>query len=577
MDDESLVRVEQLERQLERLESEVLQLRSRLTLVEHTAPPRPASMWTPPLATNSRPVPPWPAPVLSPERTASVRPDLVLDSETVLKWGGVALVVLAVGFAVSTAISRGWIGPEVQLAGAMIVSFALIVAGVRLRPSRPNWTHALCSGGVAALFTTFASDLFLDQATDTIAFSATALIGIGGLVLARSIRSEWVAASAFFGGIVGWLVITDASGDVSFYATLAWISAIVALSLAVAVGQRWHALRFGAHGMALWLMLWLAEEAAHADERAVLLVVASLLAASLVRLPSIGDLTSFWQQLEVQLAAVTAVWAFGIIAIAFEVDGDRTIGSLAITVAAGAALVAFGVRRWILPPHFVSLLIGASVTLSIGFAVLLSTTAAFVALGVQGAGLVVLSRALGRNVRVLINAAVVSAIAAVFVIDRMIDAWSDDYPIGSDIAHLAIIGAIAVAVWQTGERVAWQVGALAILALVLIWLGSVLVHLPQGQAAVSVSWAIIGTAVLVAGAIRKFPEMGATGLAVLGLTVAKLLTVDLREVDTLWRAGLFFVIGLGIMRLGFMLPKLTREAPAEITADVANRPHAPTG
>ena len=87
-----------------------------------------------------------------------------------------------------------------------------------------------------------------------------------------------------------------------------------------------------------------------------------------------------------------------------------------------------------------------------------------------------------------------------------------------------------------------------------------LVHLPQGQAVVSVSWAIVGTAVLVAGAVKKVPGLGAAGLAVLALTVAKLLTVDLREVDTLWRAGLFFMVGFGIMRLGFLLPRLTGAA-----------------
>ena len=50
----------------------------------------------------------------------------------------------------------------------------------------------------------------------------------------------------------------------------------------------------------------------------------------------------------------------------------------------------------------------------------------------------------------------------------------------------------------------------------------------------------------------------------IGITVGKLLTVDLQEVDTLWRAGLFLVIGLGIMRIGFLLPRFT---PADDTAD----------
>jgi hypothetical protein len=232
------------------------------------------------------------------------------------------------------------------------------------------------------------------------------------------------------------------------------------------------------------------------------------------------------------------------------------------------------VRRWILPVHVVSLLIGASVTLSIGLVVLLSASAAFVALAVQGAGLVVFSRTLGRHVRVLINAGLVLGVAAVFVVVRMVDAWTDDVPVGDDIAHAMIIAAIAVAAWQTMTRTVWQVGALVTLGLFLLWLGSVLVHLPQGQAAVSVSWAIVGTAVLVGGAIRKVPEIGATGLAVLGLTVGKLLTVDLRAVDTLWRAGLFLVIGLGIMRLGFMLPRLTR---VDQTDEPADRPAATSG
>jgi uncharacterized membrane protein len=97
---------------------------------------------------------------------------------------------------------------------------------------------------------------------------------------------------------------------------------------------------------------------------------------------------------------------------------------------------------------------------------------------------------------------------------------------------------------------------------VLTWLGSALVHLPQGQAVVSVSWAVVGIAVFVTGAVRKTPELGMAGLGVIAITVAKLLTVDLQEVDTLWRAGLFLIVGLGIMRLGFLIPRLTARPAA---------------
>jgi uncharacterized membrane protein len=89
--------------------------------------------------------------------------------------------------------------------------------------------------------------------------------------------------------------------------------------------------------------------------------------------------------------------------------------------------------------------------------------------------------------------------------------------------------------------------------------GAVSLKHPQGQAAVSIAWAILGTTLLIAGALRRQTEVGVVGLVVLALTVGKLLTVDLQEVDTLWRAGLFLLVGLGFLRLGFLLPRLEGE------------------
>ena len=157
-------------------------------------------------------------------------------------------------------------------------------------------------------------------------------------------------------------------------------------------------------------------------------------------------------------------------------------------------------------------------------------------------------------------------IAAIWVSGSMIDAWTDDAPIGRDVAHVIVVAAVALAGLLARDRIALLVAAAVTLVLVLVWSGSVLVHLPQGQALVSVAWAAVGTAVFVAGAVGKRPEVGATGLAVLGLTVGKLLTVDLREVDTLWRAGLFFLVGVGLMRLGFMLPRLDRDEEADASS-----------
>ncbi len=482
-----------------------------------------------------------------------------------LKWGGVGLVVLAVGFAVSTAIRRGWIGPELQLVGAVGVSVALIVVGLRLRPDRPPWTHALCSGGVAALFTTVASNLFLDQTSDNVAFTCTVVIGLGGYALARHVPSEWVGAVTLVGGLVGWLVIAD--DEPPFHATLGWVVVTIAVAVALAVEQKWFGLRFLAHGLGLIGAMALAGDSDTGSEQLLVLTAALPLYLSLVRLPSIGDMTSDWQKLETQLVMFVAPWALAVLEIVFEIEDDTVIGAVGIAVAVSTFIVATALRQWIHRLHFISLLVSASVALSIGLAFLLSTTAVFVGLAVQGVGLVVFGRTLGGSLRVSINAAALMLISAVFVVVQMVEAWSDDASIGDDVGHLAIIVAIAVAGWLTSERATQQLAAAAVLGLTLVWLGSVLVHLPQGQAAVSLSWAVVGTAVLVAGAVRKVPELGAVGLGVIALTVAKLLTVDLREVDALWRAALFFAIGLGIMRLGFLLPRLTGVVDEQHPAD----------
>lgn len=575
METDGADRIAQLERHVARLDAELAELRTRLTpqtdgpaaSAGPSAATGPAT-WAPPA--QAMPPPAWSETAAAPVRPAGFE----IDSETLLKWGGVGLVVLAVGFAVSTAISRGWIGPELQLAGAVAVSLALIGTGLRLRPSRPRWTHALCSGGVLALFTTVASDLFLDQVPDRVAFGSTVAIAGAGLALARIVPSEWVGAATLAGGAIAWGVI-GADGP-PYLGSLVWYVALVGATIAVSLERRWFAVRLAAHLTGMIALLALAAEVGSRSDWVLLGVATALVAGSLFTVPSIGDLTSTWQQLEVQLAIVATPWAYGVtFASVLEGERDAVVGWTAIAFAAATAIVATLLRARLRPPHHVSLLVGASVALSIGLAVLLSATAAFVAIAVQGAGLVVLARSLGDSLRVFVNSAIVLAVAGIWVTGDMIAAWRDDASVGTDIAHALVVVALAAAGWLTGMRVVHVTASAITLVLVLVWTGSVLVHLPQGQALVSIAWAAIGTAVFVTGAVRGIPEVGVTGLAVLGLTVAKLLTVDLQEVDTLWRAGLFFLVGIGLMRLGFTLPRLGRDT--EHTDHTDHTDAEPTG
>ena len=424
--------LDRLEARVRDLESDLIALRARVDAAPVSLAP--LTDQPPPPAPGQVPVRrPPPPPVRPSDGSWTQRPPLVLESEVVLKWGGVGLVVLAIGFAVSTAIRRGWIGPELQLAGALTVSLVLIGVGLRLRSTRIAWTHALCSGGVAALYTTVASDLFVDQTSDTTSYVGIAIIGVVGYTLARLVPSEWVGAATIAGGLLSWFVVADA--ELRFWPSWAWITALVIVAMLLSLERSWFGLRLLAHGAGLVGVAALAGSAESGTHEVAALLTAALLVGSFVRVPSIGDLRTVWQQLEVQLASIAGPWTLVVIVIALDLwEDDTTVGTTGMAVAGAFAVVALGARPWIKPAHFVSLAIAASVTLSIALAVLFSTTVAFVGLAVQAAGLVFLGRALANDVRVFLNAAIVGGISAVYVAGATVEAWSTDAALGDDIA-----------------------------------------------------------------------------------------------------------------------------------------------
>ena len=103
---------------------------------------------------------------------------------------------------------------------------------------------------------------------------------------------------------------------------------------------------------------------------------------------------------------------------------------------------------------------------------------------------------------------------------------------------------------------------------VMMWFAAALTGVPQGLMLISAAWTVMACAGLVVGLTQRFAVVKNVALGTLGLTLAKLVTVDLAEVDVFWRVGLFFVIGIGLITLGLKVPSLVvPEAAAEDTSD----------
>lgn len=565
LEDKSLeARVADLEGEVKTLRRSVANLNASLLRVPAgpavTPPP-------PPFAPTPRaPIPAPTTPAVSPAG-GTVAP---LSSETALKWGGIALVVLGVVFAVSTAISRGWIGPELQLTGAVAFAVALLAQGGRIRSRRDAgsgatgagrrraWSDAFFVGGILSLCAVVASSLFVGLTSQGTGLVAAVGVGAVGFALAARARSEWAGlATVTAAGLVALaLDLLDRSQAVVAIWSLSFTTAAVIVASLFA----FHRLRLTAQLLGLLAATAVVLSHPGGGLGPVDLVVLGAVAVALLLAPSIGDRSSLPQTLEIQLSLALAPWLGLMTDTAIGDLGYRGSG-LVYLAAAGlvtaAAVGLSGAGRWPMARvRTTSLLIGAGVATTVALAFLIDGRPFFLAAAAQGLGLMYLYRRFEPSPRVLINSVALLALAGGFLLLTALGAWSEPASSVTNSINLGILLLGAAAVYLTPVPSLRSTGALGLLAATMLYVGSILVHLPQGQAAVSLAWALMGVGVIVAGTQRRDRSIGMVGLGVLALTVAKLLTVDLAEVDTLWRAGLFLLIGLGFLRLGLSLPRL---------------------
>ena len=118
------------------------------------------------------------------------------------------------------------------------------------------------------------------------------------------------------------------------------------------------------------------------------------------------------------------------------------------------------------------------------------------------------------------------------------------------------------------------VGALYVLSLAILELaerafsGSVQTDFERGHVMVSSFWALIGLALLVAGLIRDQRLLRFGGLALFGLSIAKIFLYDLSTLSSVARALSFIAVGALVLAGGFFLQKLSSHMGPR-------RPHTP--
>jgi uncharacterized membrane protein len=120
---------------------------------------------------------------------------------------------------------------------------------------------------------------------------------------------------------------------------------------------------------------------------------------------------------------------------------------------------------------------------------------------------------------------------------------------------LVALAGVAAAYEEVRRAIAWAAAALSVYVasgLVVDIAGATDIQLTQTpQLALSGFWGCLGFAAIVAGLIWRKREVRLAGLGLLAITVAKILLVDLSNLESLWRVGSFLAVGVVLLAGAF--------------------------
>lgn len=552
-----------------------------------TTVPIPAPLPPPPVASNPPPPPP-----LSPPPPVEAEPNPPQESrfvanvgiESVLRWAGVALVTLAALFFISTAITRGWIGPELQLLAAAIAGGTMHAGADRLEKSRRPWALALgCGGAIVLPICAVATHEWLDVVGPGFAIALTGVAVVACVAVAFKTRLEGIALVAGLVAIFAPLDSLDTYGD---GAILGWVAGFVLASSLIGWVRAWPGERLITGWLgAVLLMVYALSEDPTGGLRVAGFVGAAIVAAVLWLGPTLaGHLghrvpllwKSFdWTPLDYRLVGFVPSWVAAVVVGLLSLDGRQENGAIALVVAAGFLFVAQVTIDRVDRLVTISTVFGSLTLFAMGLALVLDGPALMVALAIQAAGTYYLAHLFGdRPLR--FGSYALGSVATLLAAGEMFKALDNNgfanagaifatavVVLGWVIVAVALRGSEAIAegdglvvVDQRAAEVPFELAFFGAWSLAILWTAATLVGAPQGMMLISIAWASMVGIGLTVGLRGNNGLLKNAALGTLVLTLGKLFTVDLAEVDVFWRVGLFLLIGSGLITLGLKVPTL---------------------
>jgi uncharacterized membrane protein len=254
------------------------------------------------------------------------------------------------------------------------------------------------------------------------------------------------------------------------------------------------------------------------------------------------------------------------------VVSDRLAGVAMIAVAAVyAALAAVAQREPRLRNLSTAMWVPGLLALLLGGALVLESRGIVVAYAATSVALASLGRRIDERRLLVAGLATIAGTSVVTVValtppTHLLAASATP---GSSVWALAACGAgigaiAALFTGAVGRRLAWSAGGIGLYVASLVILevaqrlstASVQTDFERGHTAVSAFWGAIGLGLLVAGLMRRSRSLRLGGLALFGVSLAKLFLYDLSTLSSITRAFSFLAVGGLLLAGGFFLQRL---------------------
>lgn len=513
-------------------------------------PPPYQQQYRPPVQPAPVPVPPKPRP----ERTEGW-------IGKVLAVAGVAVTLVGVVLLLVLAAQAGILRPEFRVAGGVVLAVGLVAAGVWLyaRPGGRVGAIALAATGVAAAYMdVIAVTTIYDWVPAPVGLAIAAVIGGGGLTLARRWNSEHLGLLVLVPLIGLAPVVTDGITLL----LVGFMLALSAASLPVQLGKDWiwmHAARTAAAALPLLVAL----VAVYFDSRHDLWLagacgIAAVLAivGALILLPRTANRAAMAL---LTAAGVAPVWCVSL-------GVDRVVAALMAAALSAALLVIVVIG---LPG-----VTGVVRQIWSAVSALSALTAVTVAFDGYVAGPVLLAMAIvvaiaGRRDDVARWSAVGFGVVGGGIYLSYAPPWSlaeatelsTSAAVSTLVSSLLLIACAVAIVWSwKSEAVVWAGSAAVIVYAVTAFTVTVGVLIGgenggflAGHMAATICWIAMAAALFIYAARltkteRSLPIGG--GLALVAAAMAKLFLFDLGTLDGIFRVVVFIVVGLVLLGMG---------------------------